>query len=251
MGISRIWSGLRDAPSKTDWLREDLKWRVFYWRLRKQECLNQAFDQRFGTDTAGEVALQEAGVSAAAAKAGNGVYRPLWRSEFEAALRLAPGPYDDFTFVDIGSGKGKAMLLASDLPFRRIVGIEYAKDLHDAAIRNLAIYRSETQRCHDIEAIHGDALELAMPEGPLVVLLFNSLDEALTRRFVARFEDQVADRAAPVYLIYANLRTIAEIGAAFDGARSLHRLHRDRRRLVFGNAAALRQRAAPAQPARS
>src|SRR5882724_12595376 len=38
-----------------------------------------------------------------------------------------------YTFVDLGSGKGRILFLAAEFPFRRIQGIEFAVELHREA----------------------------------------------------------------------------------------------------------------------
>src|ERR1700685_4417530 len=63
-----------------------------------------------------------------------------------------------FTFIALGSGKGRTLLMASDYPFRRIVGVELLPMLHRAATENLGKYRSGPQKCFAIEAICPDAL---------------------------------------------------------------------------------------------
>ena len=68
---------------------------------------------------------------------GNGLYRGIWPRIFEAAMQAAPLEYSRFTFVDYGSGKGKAMFLAAEYPFKRIVGVEFAPALHEIACKNL------------------------------------------------------------------------------------------------------------------
>src|SRR5271170_3581526 len=49
-----------------------------------------------------------------------------------------PHPIHDYTFIDFGAGKGRAMLVASELPFRKVIGIELNPDLADIPERNLA-----------------------------------------------------------------------------------------------------------------
>src|SRR6185436_7767539 len=60
----------------------------------------------------------------------------------------ALGPVDGYTFVDLGSGMGRAVLVASEFPFRRIVGVEIAAELHAIAGRNVRRYRGR-QQCRD------------------------------------------------------------------------------------------------------
>jgi tRNA G46 methylase TrmB len=247
--VVRALDSFRRAPSKTRWLARKARakttgrkvaqaWEAFAERLPREQAANKAFDSRFHTDTADEVALVDAGISAKQAAMGNGVYRPLWESDFHATMSALGIAFDGFTFVDIGSGKGKLLLLASDYPFSRIVGIEYSPRLHAAAHRNIEVYCSPTQRCGTIEAFQGDALDFRLPDGALVCLLFNSLDPSTTRKFVERQEASLAFREAPAFLIYANLRHIAEIDDGFDGLRHLQCLKQTDKLIVFGNAAA-------------
>src|SRR6266849_6481339 len=88
-----------------------------------------------------------------------------------------PIEFDQFTFVDLGSGKGRTLLMASEYPFMRIVGVELIAELHRAAQQNIREYRSPTQRCVQIEALIADAREFELPEEPLVLYLFNPLPE--------------------------------------------------------------------------
>src|SRR5882757_3137311 len=59
-----------------------------------------------------------------------------------------------YTFIDMGSGKGRMLLLAAELPFRRIVGVEFASDLSALAQKNVKTYRNPKQACFQIEPVH-------------------------------------------------------------------------------------------------
>ncbi len=100
-----------------------------------------------------------------------------------AALRT---DLSDFVFIDVGSGKGRAMLVAAEFPFRRILGIEFARDLISVAIDNVRRYRNRRQRCRAILPICIDAENFTIPDRPCVFYLFNPFDRELTRAFVAR-----------------------------------------------------------------
>src|SRR5277367_4265889 len=77
--------------------------------------------------------------------------------EMLEALRLQSGSdFHDFVFVDLGSGKGRTLLMASDYAFRRIVGVELLPALHQAAQENVSKYRSESQRCFSVKSICAD-----------------------------------------------------------------------------------------------
>src|SRR5580700_6255635 len=60
--------------------------------------------------------------------------------------------FRDFTFIDLGSGKGRTLLMASDYPFHRIVGVELLPSLHEIAQENLRQYKSESQKCFTLDS---------------------------------------------------------------------------------------------------
>jgi len=64
----------------------------------------------------------------------------------------------DFVFIDLGSGKGRALLMVPIILF----GASWAWNLpalNYAAQENLSKYRSESQKCFAIESICADATE--------------------------------------------------------------------------------------------
>jgi SAM-dependent methyltransferase len=125
-------------------------------------------------------------------------------------LQATPSPdqstlnFRDFTFVDLGSGKGRTLLMASDYPFRRIVGVELLPSLHQIAQQNLRQYKSESQKCFALESICGDATAFPFPDDPLVIYLFNPFPESGMRQVVANLERSLRAHPRPVYVLYHN-----------------------------------------------
>jgi len=112
--------------------------------------------------------------------------------------------FSDFTFIDLGSGKGRALLMASDYPFRRIIGVELLPALHQIAQDNLSKYRSESQRCFALESICSNATEFHFPDEPIVLYLFNPFPESGLRRVLANLEQSLRDHPRTVYVLYHN-----------------------------------------------
>src|SRR5678816_1101821 len=83
-----------------------------------------------------------------------------------------------FTFVDLGSGKGRTLLMAAEYPFRKIIGVELLPALHRVASDNVRKYASERRKCFVVEARCGDVKQFEFPDEPLVLYLFNPLPEA-------------------------------------------------------------------------
>jgi SAM-dependent methyltransferase len=131
-------------------------------------------------------------------------YQPTDPALFREMMAELPIAYDRFTFVDLGSGKGRTLLMASEYPFKKIVGVELIAELHRAAEENIRAYHSATQRCTEIEAICADACGFPLPAGPLVLYLFNPLPEPGMRRAIADLEKSLAANPRPVYVLYHN-----------------------------------------------
>ena len=128
----------------------------------------------------------------------------LFHEMLEALRQQIHSDFHDFVFVDLGSGKGRTLLMASDYPFRRIVGVELLPALHQAAQENLSKYRSESQKCFALESICADATEFPFPAEPTVLYLFNPFPEAGLRRMIANLEQSLRAHPRAVYVLYHN-----------------------------------------------
>jgi hypothetical protein len=128
----------------------------------------------------------------------------LFREMIETVQRNIGGSLSELTFVDLGSGKGRTLLMASDFPFRRIVGVELLPSLHRIAEENLAQYESESQRCFALQAVCSDATIFPMPEEPLLLYLFNPFPEPGLRRAIENLKASPQNHPRPAYLLYHN-----------------------------------------------
>jgi SAM-dependent methyltransferase len=112
--------------------------------------------------------------------------------------------FREFTFIDFGSGKGRTLLMASDYPFRRIIGVELLPALHQIAQQNLRQYKSAAQKCFALESICADATSFPLPAGPLVIYLFNPLPESGMRLVFANLDQSLRLHSRPIYVLYHN-----------------------------------------------
>ena len=134
-----------------------------------------------------------------------GQYQPSEPALFHEILGSMPVTVDGFTFIDLGSGKGRTLLMASEYPFRRIIGVELLAELHQVAQQNLASYRSERQKCVSIESHCGDARWFEFPREALVLYLFNPFPEYVLREVLGNLRRSVTVFPRQVYVIYHNL----------------------------------------------
>jgi SAM-dependent methyltransferase len=112
--------------------------------------------------------------------------------------------FRDFVFIDLGSGKGRTLLMASDYPFLRIIGVELMPELHRVAEENLRKYKSETQKCFALQSICADATEFRFPDEPIVLYLFNPLSEAGLRHVIANLEQSLRAHPRKTFVLYHN-----------------------------------------------
>ncbi len=161
------------------------------------------FDKEHGTDTSGLISgelLTSGHKNDTWSTAYYGISPSLLTQAIEA-LEIEP---QRFTFVDLGSGKGRALLVASRFPFRKIVGVEFIPELSSAASANVAKFSPPWRRCQEIETINGDATEFEYPAGPLVIYLYNPFLPPVLKRCLKHLAKSLAREPREVYLVYVN-----------------------------------------------
>ena len=164
-------------------------------RPRKRRGLSplHPFDRLNGTDTGSLIPGEDLATGHRHDRhitAYHGVAPSLFSKLIAKWQTLAQHPVERTAFIDIGAGKGRAMLLATEYPFRRIVGVELHPALAAAAREN--VDRSMARKSLfasfsiPIRIEEGDAMRLRMPCGPCLAILFNRFLTRLTRQFRAR-----------------------------------------------------------------
>ena len=131
-------------------------------------------------------------------------YQPTEPVLFQEMLASLKIDFRDFVFIDIGSGKGRTLLMASEYPFRRIIGVELLPELHRVAQENIRKYKSDSQRCFDLESTCADAREFSFPPEPTVLYLFNPLPEPGLVRLLANLEHSLREHPRSLFVIYHN-----------------------------------------------
>jgi len=221
-----------DPDFSADLVRR-FKWRLFRARLAFEDPRSRAFDRRHRVETAREELLSDMGVAADAIKRGNTVYRVTWSSLIKKAMAQLDIDPRRYSFIDYGSGKGKAMLMASDYPFKTIIGLEYAKRLHDIAVENCRTYRSANQQCHSLEQTLGDALDYTPPPGPIVCFMCNPFDETTLRAVFNGWRARYEGGEREIRILYLNMRNIAEKATVLENQDWLSPVARNRRFVVL------------------
>jgi SAM-dependent methyltransferase len=131
-------------------------------------------------------------------------YQPTEPALFQEMIAQLPSELNRFVFVDLGSGKGRALLMASDYPFRRILGVELLPELDRVAQENIRRYKNPSQRCATIESICADARGFEFPDDPLVLYLFNPLPEDGLIQVMESLSRSLGRNPREVWVVYHN-----------------------------------------------
>jgi hypothetical protein len=128
-------------------------------------------------------------------------YRPTPCSLFEWTIAAIDYDLSKLTFVDYGAGKGRVLLLASEHPFAAVGGIEFAEELHDDAVMNIAQFPRSRMKCRNVECVLEDASTLGPPEGESVNYFFNPFSRELFAEVLHNLVVSYRKRPRRLYLI--------------------------------------------------
>jgi hypothetical protein len=152
------------------------------------------FDRRTGTDTSGRISLSRLGIDSSSRKYGR-AYQGVEPGRFFDALGEIPEDLSIYTFVDLGAGKGRAMMMAEELHFSRLIGVEFSARLAEIARRNLT-----KLKVRNAEIVVQDAAEFLFPPEPLVVFTFNSFGPEILKSVLRKLRSH----PGPLYFVYVN-----------------------------------------------
>jgi len=170
---------------------------------RRDRAMPDPLDLEWGTDTAQVVEQGELEVDspnhAFAVR-----YQATPPEAFQAMMAALDIRFEDYTFVDIGSGKGRALLLAADYPFRAIAGVEFSPLLHRIAADNIEKRRPAFRACRDVASIRADAAVFQLPQTPLVLYFYHPFDRPVMEKVAENIRASLAGCPRSVYIVYFN-----------------------------------------------
>ncbi|GLS28741.1 polymorphic outer membrane protein repeat-containing protein [Mesorhizobium albiziae] len=162
-----------------------------------------AFDHEAGVETDGVEPLWALDVESENIE--HGVrYQPSDASEVSRDLDALPIQFEQFDFIDLGAGKGRALIVAAGYPFRRVIGIEFSWRLQEIAAANIARLSPEGRRCGEIACVFGDAADYEFAARDTVLFLYNPFDDFVMKKVIRNLQATFAQSEYRLYIIYHN-----------------------------------------------
>ena len=188
------------------------------------------FDQAHGVDTSGLVPASDL-VTGHPNDTHVTAYYGVAPSILRALIGLwrdtpPPEPIHRYSFVDVGAGKGRAMMVASQLPFEQVVGIELNPAMAEAARRNFTLWSGAhaadptAPELAPMKLYEQDALTVELPLRPTLLFLFHPFEAPVLRALLRQIETRFAPTPGLLDLLYVN----AEHAAVLDRNPAFTRL---------------------------
>jgi SAM-dependent methyltransferase len=179
-----------------------------YGLNKKDGFLQHPFDLEHGVRTSGLVAgryLKTGSPHDRHTTAYYGISPSVFYALMRRWQRLRPAfALEEITFIDIGAGMGRAVLLAAEMPFRSVIGVEMHPALVRIARKNLTVWRKTGHMRTAARILQEDAVAFQFPKGPCVAFLFNPFGAVVMRRFLHHCAESFQNRSGELDLIYVN-----------------------------------------------
>ena len=210
MGYSLIWLGYA-------WRRHGAAGLVRMAAYNVVRCISRVggtgasrepdpFDQQYGSDTAGIREIRTLDVLASPAAPYAVRYGPSSAQCVREVLDLLELDHRRFCFIDYGSGKGRVLLVAAGFPFRKVVGFEFSRELHEIALKNIAGVSSDFIRCGNVTSLHCEAASFEPPRSDLVCYFYNPFGPPVMATVAARLMAHHQRFGSEIIIIYVDPR---------------------------------------------
>lgn len=180
---------------------------VTYRNKRKPvyQILNveSVFDHAYSVSTGGGVSWQKL-ATGSRSDAYSTNYSPTPPSVVRMIFERLRPDLHDFSFVDIGCGKGRVLVLATEFPFKAVIGIEKTPELYQTACENARIIEKNHPGRPEIQLILDEAAAIDWPPGDLVIYLFHPFWKPVMEAMVHKIEEALKTERRQLFVVYVN-----------------------------------------------
>jgi predicted RNA methylase len=192
-----------------------LNWQIA-WYLEQYRV-----DKKYGIETRKREKLYLDGIDPEKAR-GAEWYEPVKWKVFSEIITNAPIKPSNYIFIDVGSGKGRALVFATQYGFERSIGVELSAQLHNIAVRNIASFEAKRGQKSNIELTCCDVREFEFPAGNLIFWMYNPFFGEVMQGFLRNLAEHCAETGNEAYLCYYIPKCKEEIEARGDFTPLFH-----------------------------
>lgn len=106
-------------------------------------------------------------------------------------------------FIDFGCGKGRALFVAEQCGFTKLIGVDIAQELITDAQANLLQYKP-LNSSSEISFIFSDATTYSIPNTACVFYFFNPFGAAILKQVLQNIKDSVKKHPRKIRCLYLN-----------------------------------------------
>ncbi len=170
---------------------------VNHWRC-------QAWDLVHGVDTCGDIPVASFNFDNKNKTSGL-EYQSHHPRIIRDGLNASGIEFSNYIFIDYGCGKGRALLVASEFPFRKIIGLEFVPQLADIARQNIKRYRTSDRLCRDIEVVTGDAEDYLLPPEPAFLYFYSPFSTEVMETVFRNIESSLEQSPRDLVVLFTGL----------------------------------------------
>lgn len=133
---------------------------------------------------------------------------PTFTSRIKLALKtlikLNEGVLN-FNFIDLGSGKGKVLILAHKMGFKKIFGVEISSNLNKICKKNL-----KKMKIYNVEVLEQDASTLKILPENSVFYFYNSFEKQILDKVLDNIYQSLKKQKKKCYIICIDLKSLVD-----------------------------------------
>lgn len=169
-------------------------------------AMDHWFDLRYGMDTCSWSDLAELRISSENKEKGYG-YRPARLLPLRRMLReIVPLLPAERVLVDVGSGKGRVLMVASEFGFKEVRGVEFSPELCEIARRNVVQFQKASGCKARFRIIEQDATKYPIQDDENVFVFYNPFDGAILSKVLENIRTSLKQQPRKIVIVYYNPR---------------------------------------------
>lgn len=161
-----------------------------------------AFDIKYGTDTTSHARLEDLKIESSNKERGV-QYEPTNIMPLKRLFNNLKFPKDS-VFVDLGCGKGRVLLVASEFGFKEVRGIEFSGELCTIAKNNCSNYQVKTGIKTRIQIVESDVVDYIINDDENVFFLFHSFNAVVLNKVLENITVSLTIQPRKIWIVYRN-----------------------------------------------